>query len=214
MLKNGILLVLGVLVLFIFTARASAKTKIIDVIYLTDGSVVTGKIIEKIPDEIIKIKITDGNKLLKLPYFSYSVDQIEKMDKVKVEFKSRTVATLFAVVGPLFTVLPIFQGYGQLYNGQYLKAAGFFLNGFAGITLFLNSGLAGGDGGLGAGMVLGGYIWSIADANQSAEKINQLSNQKVNELKLKNDQPKDVPISLNLNYIPHEGMMASYSFGF
>ena len=70
MLKNGILLVLGVLVLFIFTARGSAKTKIIDVIYLTDGSVVTGKIIEKIPDEIIKIKITDGDKLLKLPYFS------------------------------------------------------------------------------------------------------------------------------------------------
>ena len=87
MLNNGILLVLGVLVPFIFTARASAKTKIIDVIYLTDGSVVTGKIIEKIPDEIIKI--TDGDKLLKLPYFSYSVDQIEKMDKVKVKFKRK-----------------------------------------------------------------------------------------------------------------------------
>jgi len=63
-------------------------------------------------------------------------------------------------------------------------------------------------------MVLGGYIWSIADANQSAQKINQLSNQKVNELKLKNYQPKDVPTSLNLNYIPSQGMTALYSYRF
>ena len=63
-------------------------------------------------------------------------------------------------------------------------------------------------------MVVGGYILSIVDANLSAKKINQLSNQKINALKLKDYQSEDAPTSLNLNYIPHEGLMASYHFRF
>ena len=39
---------------------------------------------------------------------------------------------------------------------------------------------------IGVGMVAGGYILSIVDANLSAKKINQLSNQKIEAMKLKN----------------------------
>ena len=47
--------VLGILIIFVFTISASAKTKMIDVVHLTDGSVVAGEIIETIPNETIKI---------------------------------------------------------------------------------------------------------------------------------------------------------------
>ena len=63
-------------------------------------------------------------------------------------------------------------------------------------------------------MFLGGYAWSMIDANLSAKKVNQLSNQKIEALKLKDYQSEDAPTSLNLNYIPHEGLMASYHFRF
>ena len=66
----------------------------------------------------------------------------------------------------------------------------------------------------GASIIIGSYIWSIIDANLSAKKINQSSNQKIEALKQKKHQSQDAPISLNLNYLPREGMMASYNYRF
>ena len=175
--------------------NASAEVKLLDVVHLTDGKLIT-----------------------------YPFDQIEKIDRVEVEFKNRTTATVRAAVFPIFPVgllsfgIPVFSGWGQFYNGQYLKAVGFLANGFIGANLVV----AGASSDpvdnttavIGAGMVVGGYILSIVDANLSAKKINQLSNQKINALKLKDYQSEDAPASLNLNYIPHEGLMASYHFRF
>ena len=205
---------LCVVILSVLGSNASAKTKMIDVVHLTDGSVVTGEIIEKTPNETIEIKTTDGGKLVTYPF-----DQIEKMDQVEVKFKSRTIATLFAA-GPGSIGVPLL-GLGQFYNGQQDKGLRFLALGATGILVALigASGKPDDDvymmtATIGLGMVLGGYIWSIVDANLSAKKINQLSNQKIDELKLKNYQSEDAPTSLNLNYIPHEGLMASYHFRF
>ena len=67
----------------------------------------------------------------------------QKMKVLKVRLnlkpKSRPLATTLAV-GP--AVLPyglILQGFGQLYNGQYLKAGGFFLNAVMGANILLES---------------------------------------------------------------------------
>ena len=65
---------------------------------------------------------------------------------------------------------------------------------------------------IGAGMVVGGYIWSIIDANLSAKKINELSTKKINATKLNRYQQKEV--STSLNYIPNQGLMASYNVRF
>ena len=65
---------------------------------------------------------------------------------------------------------------------------------------------------IGAGMVVGGYIWSIIDANLSAKKINELSTKKINAAKLNRYQQKEV--STSLNYIPNQGLMASYNVRF
>ena len=85
--------------------------------------------------------------------------------------KSRTTATAYAVLVPLITGVPVIQGAGQLYNGQSLKAGGFFINGMIGAQLLFSeySSLQY----LGIGMVLGGYVWSIYDANVSPKKFDQ-----------------------------------------
>ena len=66
----------------------------------------------------------------------------------------------------------------------------------------------------GASIIIGSYIWSVIDANLSAKKINQSSNQKIEALKQKKHQSQDTTTSLNLNYIPHQGLMASYGLRF
>ena len=104
----------GIVILSVLGSNASAKVKMLDVVHLTDGNMVTGEIIETIPKETIKIKTTDG-KLI-----TYPLDQIEKMTRVEVKLKSRTVATVLAALGPILPFgVPVFQGYGQIYNGQY-----------------------------------------------------------------------------------------------
>ena len=141
------------------------------------------------------------------------------MSKVEVKFRNRTTATVRAALLPSVPCLyPIFPGWGQFYNGQEDKGIGFLMLSLGGIYTILQ-GLsydpdANAIAAIGAGVVIGSYIWSIIDANLSAKKINQSSNQKIEALKQKKHQSQDVPTSLNLNYIPHEGMMASYSFGF
>ncbi len=65
--------------------------------------------------------------------------KVLKVRRLNLKPKSRPLATTLAV-GP--AVLPyglILQGFGQLYNGQYLKAGGFFLNAVMGANILLES---------------------------------------------------------------------------
>ena len=116
MQKTGIL-ILVILILFVFTTSASAaKIRIIDVIHLTDGSMITGKIIGYTPNDYVKIETIDNE------IKTYRFTQIKKMKVLKVRLNlkprsRRTLATTLAV-GP--AILPyglLLQGFGQLYNG-------------------------------------------------------------------------------------------------
>lgn len=210
-MQKAEVLILGVLILLLSTTSTSAKVKMIDVVHLTDGSIATGEIIESIPDVTVKIKTVDRQMV------TYQFDEIEKISRVEVEYKNRTAPTVYAALVPIFPAgllsfgLPVFSGWGQFYNGQPLKAVGFLANGFISMSLFMAS-ETDTAGMTFFGMVLGGYIVSIIDANLSARKINQLSNKKINSVKLKNYQPKDV--STSLNYLPNQGLTASLNFGF
>ena len=228
-MQKTVILVLSVLVLSVFTTKALAKTQMLDVIHLTDGGVVVGEIIEIIPNQTVKLKthVLDnsyqGIFFLQEPDEGelkiYPFEQIEKMSKIKVKFRNRTTATVRAALLPSVPCLyPIFPGWGQFYNGQEDKGIGFLMLSLGGIYTILQ-GLsydpdANAIAAIGAGVVIGSYIWSVIDANLSAKKINQSSNQKIEALKQKKHQSQDVPISLNLNYLPREGMIASYSYRF
>ena len=228
-MQKTVILVLSVLVLSVFTTKALAKTKMVDVIHLTDGGVVVGEIIEIIPNQTVKLKthVLDnsyqGIFFLQEPDEGelkiYPFEQIEKMSKIKVKFRNRTTATVRAALLPSIPFLyPIFPGWGQFYNGQQDKGIGFLILSISGIFI-MSSGFEDDPpdnvtAATGASIIIGSYIWSVIDANLSAKKINQSSNQKIEALKQKKHQSQDAPTSLNLNYIPHQGLMASYGIRF
>ena len=228
-MQKTVILVLSVLVLSLFTTKALAKTQMLDVIHLTDGGVVVGEIIEIIPNQTVKLKthVLDnsyqGIFFLQEPDEGelkiYPFEQIEKMSKIKVKFRNRTTATVRAALLPSIPFLyPIFPGWGQFYNGQQDKGIGFLILSISGIFI-MSSGFEDDPpdnvtAATGASIIIGSYIWSVIDANLSAKKINQSSNQKIEALKQKKHQSQDAPTSLNLNYIPHQGLMASYGLRF
>ena len=228
-MQKTVILVLSVLVLSLFTTKALAKTQMLDVIHLTDGGVVVGEIIEIIPNQTVKLKthVLDnsyqGIFFLQEPDEGelkiYPFEQIEKMSKIKVKFRNRTTATVRAALLPSIPFLyPIFPGWGQFYNGQQDKGIGFLILSISGIFI-MSSGFEDDPpdnvtAATGASIIIGSYIWSVIDANLSAKKINQSSNQKIEALKQKKYQSQDAPTSLNLNYIPHQGLMASYGLRF
>ena len=228
-MQKTVILVLSVLILSLFTTKALAKTQMLDVIHLTDGGVVVGEIIEIIPNQTVKLKthVLDnsyqGIFFLQEPDEGelkiYPFEEIEKMSKIKVKFRNRTTATVRAALLPSIPFLyPIFPGWGQFYNGQQDKGIGFLILSVSGIFIMFS----GFDddppdnvtAATGASIIIGSYIWSVIDANLSAKKINQSSNQKIEALKQKKHQSQDAPTSLNLNYIPREGLMASYGLRF
>ena len=136
-MQKAEVLILGVLILLLSTTSTSAKVKMIDVVHLTDGSIATGEIIESIPDVTVKIRTVERQMV------TYQFDEIEKISRVEVEYKSRTAATVYAALVPIFPAgllsfgLPVFSGWGQFYNGQPLKAVGFLANGFISMSMFM-----------------------------------------------------------------------------
>ena len=78
MQKNAILLVLGVLILFMFTAGVPAKTKMIDVVHLKNGSIIQGTV--TVINESIKIETDDGSTFI---VEMSEVDKIKKVEFIK-----------------------------------------------------------------------------------------------------------------------------------
>ena len=106
---------------------ASAQTIMQDVVYLKNGSIIRGDIIEMTPDGVVKVVTSDGS------LFVYPFAEVERYGKeepvgnannyqakVTAEKKSPLVAGLLSFYFPG-------MGVGQLYNGEIHKAAVDFL---------------------------------------------------------------------------------------
>lgn len=94
---------------------AFAQTQLQDVVYLKNGSIVRGDIIEMVPDETVKIQTFDGS------VFVFSYADVEKFTKEEgtvsvprtaLDKKSPWAAGLMSYFVP---------GMGQLYNGESRK---------------------------------------------------------------------------------------------
>ena len=207
MQKNAILLVLGVLILFMFTAGVPAKAKIIDVVHLKNGSVIQGTV--TVINESIKIETDDGST------FIVEMSEVDKIKKVEfIKPKNPLVATGLGC-GTMylnFTLIPVItpwipiSGVGQVYNGQYLKALAFLGVGAFGVWIYDVGERIAKPHFMDVGMtaIFSGAILSTFEAYYSAKRINSEAKKKV----------LSTTTSLNLNYIPHEGLMASYHFRF
>ena len=94
--------------------------------------------------------------------------------RVELDLQNRILAKTLAAAGlavPIPFFFPVFQGCVQIYKRQYLKGAGFFLHAI--ISGYLSVSDSELPAILGTGMLIGGYVFSIIDANLSAKKINQ-----------------------------------------
>ena len=72
---------LGFMVLILLSIGAFSQENFQDVVYLKNGSIIHGLIIEQVPNKSIKIQTTDKN------IFVYQMDEIEKLTKEAVGSK-------------------------------------------------------------------------------------------------------------------------------
>jgi TM2 domain-containing membrane protein YozV len=106
-MKSIILIVL----LFLFVGILYAQEKTQDVVYLKNGSIIKGIIIEQIMNESIKIQMMDGS------IFVYKIDEVIKIIKeplVQVKPKLQTVLNLKSpgIAAALSVIIP---GLGSMY---------------------------------------------------------------------------------------------------
>ena len=175
-------LLFSILILSVVGSNVFADT--IDVVYLKNGSIIRGMVIETIPNETIKIRTSDGS------IFVYSLDEVEKITKESftTKLKNPYIATGIQMTTGLWV-----SGGGQIYNGQYLKALGFGSMHIASFY-YLMSGRSMGDI-----LFVMNYVFATLDAYYSAKSINK---------------KRKGAIITSINYIPNQGLMASYNMRF
>ena len=99
-------------VIFLAATKVSAE-QMVDVVYLENGGIVRGTILEQIPDESLKIRRGDGKE------FKYRMRDIVRISREPV-LGSRTFIQKKNPMVALGLSFPI-VGSGQFYNGEYTK---------------------------------------------------------------------------------------------
>ena len=169
----------------------------IDVVYLKNGSVLKGIIIEQKIGEYIKLEMYDGS------VFVFENSKIDKIQKEKTSYLSKQVSNKYRESKKdnsyyierknpgvaLILSLVVFPGIGQFYNGEVGKGAihllagalslGIMMDGMQEVTTYnywygYNTEMKSeSKAGLGALLYLATWIVSSVDAYSSAKKINQ-----------------------------------------
>jgi hypothetical protein len=195
-MKIAIALVLCLVISLIFAIPISAQTTQDDVVYLKNGGIIRGLIIEQIPGETIKIQTKDRS------IFVYKFNEIEKITKEQPLKISRQSSYTGAQKNPTtaFVLSFLIPGAGQVYNEQVTKGVIQFLGSAAGYTAYIlarphkaevwvydyNNYYSYGyweeqDVGTAAvawpGIILGMgcHVWSMIDALTTARKLNEAS---------------------------------------
>lgn len=154
----------------------SQQEELQDVVYLKNGSIIRGVIIEQVPGQSIKIRTADGS------LFVYQMSEVEKITKeapVTSEAPKPTKSRKEPVLACVLSFL--LPGLGQFYNGEAAKGAIMLGAGLCGMALMMSSisdelwtsRQSNEKGTLGLMIFVGAWVWSIVDAPISASKINQ-----------------------------------------
>lgn len=165
-----------------FVVPSQVSAQLVDVIYLKDGRVVRGKILEK-SDGLVSVQMEDGRVD---HFFMDQVTKIEEQSRSNQgqsrmggeQSRMRGKKNVYGAMALSFFII----GSGQIYNGQPLKGVGQLGLAVAGYSLMRSGsgdyyyGRSGGDTAkLATGLVIWGgtWIWSIADAGMTASRINK-----------------------------------------
>ena len=175
------------LAVFLFAPSVFAQSSLQqmeDVLYLKDGSIVRGVVIEQIPGESLKIRTQGGS------VFVYTMDEITKMTKEPLMGIGPSMGTKkepWLAFGLSFLI----PGAGQFYNGQHSKGVvqlGAVVLGWGLMISAVEDNYEvygdmydpdddDGSAGLGVLLWLGGTLWSWIDAPISANRINRENQQ-------------------------------------
>ena len=199
--------------LFIFATTSYAQQIPLDVVYLKDGSIVQGVIIEQIPGDTLKIQIQGGS------IFVFKMENVLKINRTyrPIQTHGYQVGRKEPVVGCLLSLLV--PGAGQLYNEDFSGAGLFFGSFMVGSIVFFRSlerdafGWYVPDSNkttvtLGLVAMLTASICSMIDAAITAQEINKRLENRVTLLKSDN-------IILTLDSLPmHSDYGAVLSFRF
>jgi len=162
----------ALLAFLFFTSLAFAQTNLQDVVYLKNGSIIRGMIIEQVPNQSVKIQIADMN------IFSYRIDEIERITKEPAIHGQRNQQQRPA--GYKYPALSwglsfLVPGVGQFYNGDTGKGFIFLGGAVVGSTIFNIGAIGGVDWATATGLILygGSWIWAQIDAPISAGNKNR-----------------------------------------
>lgn len=117
-MKRIILLSISILVLSYVSAFSQALE---DVIYLKNGGIMRGTIIEQVPNQSLKLQTHDKN------VFVYKFDEVEKITKEAVQSTANHDDS-YLYPGLSLALSFVVPGAGQFYNGQYSKSAIIFVS--------------------------------------------------------------------------------------
>ena len=118
---------------FVFATASYAQQIPVDVVYLKDGSIVQGIIIEQIPDDTLKIRIQGGS------VFVFKMEDVLKINRTlkSVQTHGYQIGRKEPVVGCLLSFLV--PGAGQLYNEDFGGAGLYFGCFIISSTVFFSS---------------------------------------------------------------------------
>ena len=159
---------------FAFVSHASAQ-QYQDVVYLKNGSIIRGVIIEQIPGDSLKIQTRGGS------VFVHRMSEVLKIAKEPVMLQTalrKGEKSPGLALGLSFLI----TGAGQVYNEEYNKAIAHFVVAVVSFGMVLSGvednigdiDFDGDDGiaGFGGLIWLSNWIYCMVDAHQSAERIN------------------------------------------
>lgn len=170
-----------VMLFFLITSALFAQQRMQDVVYLKDGSIIHGTIIEQVPNVSLKVQTKDGN------VFVYSMDNVLKITKEPYKGLYEGEVRWHKSPGLAFALSFLFPGIGQYYNGDVTKGVIQEVLYVGGWVLFFALGTEEVEGyyydytettawwWIGLGLASGSALWSMIDAPISANKINKKS---------------------------------------
>ena len=174
LLKQTVLMVACVMSIGIFS-NAEAQQIAEDVVYLKDGSIIRGIIVKQIPNKSLEIRTERAGEITLKMSDVLQITKALPMSKI-ASSKEKSPLTAFTL-----SALSLGYGYGQVYNGQYLKAGAHLVVASAcfGIIMLSDSETDASITPAHFGWLIGVSNWgySTFDAYSSAKKINKQSSQ-------------------------------------
>ena len=170
------------MLMLLLSCCAYAQDDLQDVVYLENGSVIRGTVVELTPGGEVKVQTADGSLFV---FNMADVQRVVKEPHLHQSGLSRD-SGVDKSPGVAFALSFVFPGLGQYYNGEPLKAVIQEVLAVGGVVLAVTQGIGETshwhaayreteyNDWYTAGMVLaiGSWCWSMVDAPMSANRIN------------------------------------------